>query len=335
VTIRPYRDEDERSVLDLLATALGPGPAGVRSAEFFRWKHQRNPFGRSLMLVGEDEGRIVGLRAFMRWRFRSGEKIIDAVRAVDTATHPRDQGRGVFTLLTVEGLKMAEEVAALVFNTPNEKSLPGYLKMGWQVVGRVPFSVRVRRPLSFVAGMRRSTVPGPMPGPPPVIDGETAGEALRDESAVTGLLSEANADPRRLRTQRDHTYLQWRYGQGSPLDYRAVRLEGVGVLHGLAIFRVRPRGSLWESTIAELIVRNGDGRAARTLLQRVSRAARVTHLTCAFPRGSSGSVAAHRVGYLRSPRGITLVAHPLHGGIEPDPGDMDAWSLSVGDVEVF
>ena len=154
VDVRPYRDADEQAVLGLLNDALGGGPAGTRPAEFFRWKHLENPFGRSFMLVAEADGRIVGLRAFMRWEFVAGDRRFRAVRAVDTATHPDHQGKGIFSRLTLEALDSLRDQADFVFNTPNEKSLPGYLKMGWSVVGRVPIRIRVRRPIRFATRAR-------------------------------------------------------------------------------------------------------------------------------------------------------------------------------------
>ena len=48
-----------------------------------------------------------------------------------------------------------------MFNTPNDKSRPGYLKMGWHQVGRPPSSVRVRSPLGLAlhAGLPGSRRP--------------------------------------------------------------------------------------------------------------------------------------------------------------------------------
>ena len=106
------------------------------------------------MLVAEADGRVVGLRAFMRWEFVAGRRRFRAVRAVDTATHPDHQGRGIFSRLTLEALDGLRSEADFIFNTPNEKSLPGYLKMGWQVVGRVPIRIRVRRPIRFATRAR-------------------------------------------------------------------------------------------------------------------------------------------------------------------------------------
>ncbi len=94
--VRHFRDEDEPQVLELLRAALGTGPIGGRTPELFAWKHRDGPFGPSLMLVAEQGERIVGFRAFMRWRFRAGDRTLAAVRAVDTATHPDHQRTGCF-----------------------------------------------------------------------------------------------------------------------------------------------------------------------------------------------------------------------------------------------
>jgi predicted N-acetyltransferase YhbS len=96
--------DDESEVLALLDAALGAGPAGARPVAFFRWKHFENPFGPSFMLVAEADEQVVGLRAFMRWEFVAEGRRFRAVRAVDTATHPDYQGRGIFSALTRQAI---------------------------------------------------------------------------------------------------------------------------------------------------------------------------------------------------------------------------------------
>ena len=123
--VRPFAADDLPRVLDLLEASLGGGPAGRRQPELFRWKHLENPFGPSFMLVAEHEGRLVGLRAFMRWRFTALGDRLEAARAVDTATHPDYQGMGIFTRLTLALLEVIDGHVDLVFNTPNAKSGPG------------------------------------------------------------------------------------------------------------------------------------------------------------------------------------------------------------------
>ena len=327
--IRPYNEGDEMEVVALLEAAMGKGPAGERSPEFFRWKHLANPFGRSLMLVAEIDDRIVGFRSLMRWEFRASERTISAVRPVDTATHPDVQGRGVFRQLTVEALRQLNGTAGLVYNTPNEKSLPGYLKMGWRIAGSMPVFVRVRHPVRFglrLGGRRSHSVK-------PEIRADPAREALSD--GLESLLEEAERSDARLHTWRNERYLSWRYGAAPVLDYRVVREEGGGRLTGLAVFRVRPRAGLWETTIAELIVRPGDVATARDLIRRVMRAAGVDHLTTTFPPDATEWRAARRMGFIRAPRGMNLVVNPLRDDLQPDPRDLRSWALRLGDLEVF
>ncbi len=332
IDIRPYRDRDEPAVLSLLEAALGGGPAGVRPSEFFRWKHLENPFGRSYMLVAEADGQLVGLRAFMRWEFTAGDRRYRAVRAVDTATHPAYQGQGIFSRLTLESLDELPDQADFVFNTPNEKSLPGYLKMGWRVVGKVPILVRVRRPLRFATRVRSWKTSGEARSVP-VSGAQIASDVLVD-GAVDGLLA-AQERSVGIATPRDATYLGWRYGGAPLLDYRAVVERDRDRVAGLSIFRVRPRGGLVESTVTETIVPAGDTRVAGKIFRAIGRSAGSDHLACSFPPGSTTLRAARRAGFLRVPGGMTLVVNPLGHHLDPDPLDLASWALTVGDLEVF
>ena len=331
--IRPYTEADEEQVLECIVASLGGGPAGRRPPEFFRWKHYENPFGRSFILLAESDGRIAGVRAFMRWRFRAGSRDINAVRAVDTATHPDFQGGGIFTKLTLAALDaIRAEGTDLVFNTPNQNSLPGYLKMGWKTVGRVPVWIRIRRPVRFFMKLRSQEDAA---AAAPAVDAPTAAEVL-DTPGLEGLIASVDADRARLHTVHSIEYLRWRYGRAPLLDYRAVREDGMdGQATGIAVFRVRPRGGLWESTLSELIVRPGDRVTARRLLRRVAQTARVDHIACHFSTGSDARAAARRAGYVRAPGGITFVTNPLGDSIAPDPTSLPSWDLSVGDLEVF
>lgn len=335
IGIRSYEDADEDPVLDLLDDALGGGPAGRRTAQLFRWKHVENPFGRSLMFVAEVDGRIVGLRAFMRWRFRSGSRVLSAVRAVDTATHPDHQGRGIFSTLTRRAVDVLREDTDLVFNTPNEKSLPGYLKLGWVEVGTVPSSVRVMRPLAFARGMRslRSTRPPSRTAPP--VQAETASDVLRDEGAVRDLMEDARPSEPRLHTPVDLAFLRWRYGDAPLLDYRAIGEWSGARLRGLVFFRLRPRGELWELAVADVITAPGDGACAGRLLRSVTAACRADHAMSVVPTGSSIRGAFARTGFVRSRRGVLLVSRSLRSDVTPDPRSLDSWAPTLGTLEVF
>lgn len=333
VHIRPYRDSDEPEILALLARALGPGPVGGRIPEFWRWKHLDSPFGRSFVLVAETEGRIAGVRPFMRWRFRSAERDFNVVRAVDTATDPAEQGKGIFSRLTLAALDGLRDDIDFVFNTPNGKSGPGYIKLGWQDVGAMPVRIRVSRPLRFARRLRqldREIYDTPdLAVRAPRVD-EVLGDPLERL-----LADSVDQEERRLRTPKTVDYLRWRYAAVPRLQYYAIHTEDSAGPTGLAIFRVRARGTLRETALAEMFVRPGDSRTARRLLKAVAAAARTDHVAVSFPRKSAPNSAAMRSRFVRAPGGIHFVVNHLDRDHMPDPASISSWALSLGDLEVF
>lgn len=236
--IRPATDEDFDAIIALGVKCLGWN-GDERDRRFFRWKHHENPFGRSPSWVAEEAGRLVGLRTFLRWRFVHGVtgETLEMVRAVDTATDPEFQGRGIFRDLTMTAIEQLESDGIdAIFNTPNEKSRPGYLKMGWVELGRPPVRMRplALRGLRRIVGARAPAELWPDPDLP--VLGEPVGE-----------LPEHVFPPRSTwRTDRDEAFRAWRY-RFEPLGYRQSRSD-----HGGSVFRLRRRGSAHEVSLCEI-----------------------------------------------------------------------------------
>jgi GNAT superfamily N-acetyltransferase len=341
IHIRAATPDDDAAVLGLLAASMGWVPDEL-SARFLAWKHRQNPAGPSPAWVAVDEasGEVVGLRTFLRWRFSTdgygGDAdggVVDAVRAVDTATHPDHQGRGIFSRLTRHALEeLRAQGVAFVFNTPNDRSRPGYLKMGWQEVGRLPVAVRPRS-LGALARVGRARAPADK-WSTPTDAGSPAAEALTDDvlaesalgPAATGAGGAAAAP--RLRTERTGEHLRWRYGFPA-LHYRALTgPDGPG--QGLVVFRLRRRGAATEAAVCELLVPDGRQRAATTrrLLRAVVRASGADHAVL-VGRARPG------LGLLPVPgQGPTLVWRAVAPGDDAPP-HLAAWDLSLGDVELF
>jgi GNAT superfamily N-acetyltransferase len=322
IQIRAASPDDHPAIVALAARALG-WRDGEPNEALFRWKHVDNPFGASPMWLAVDDGEIVGFRAFLRWSFDDPDHgPQSAVRAVDTATDPEHQGRGIFTALTRHGLE-AERVAgtSFVFNTPNEQSRPGYLKLGWQVVGRVPVAVIVTS-LAAAGRTARARVPADK-WSERVEAGIAAPDALSDEDRLGALI--ASLDPARgLRTARSPAFLRWRYGL-EPLRYR-VLLRGATLDDGFAVFRVRRRGAATETTLADVLVPAGDRRAARDLVGAVVRATRPDYLISVQRRVVDGrSVRLPGQGPILTWRGIHRTSMPA----------LDQWDLTLGDIELF
>ena len=322
VTVRPFAATDRPSVLGLLAASLG-WSSDERHAEYFAWKHEQSPFGASPAWVAVDrDGELLGFRTFLRWEFMRGTHVVRAVRAVDTATRPDIQRRGIFTRLTMTAVEaLIRDDVEFVFNTPNPRSLPGYVQMGWQRVGQLP--VRVR-PASVRRLARLVQARGPAEKwSLPTEAGAPAVDAFANVEPVERLLA-AVRNTTDLRTRLSVDYLRWRYGF-LPLRYRVLSV-GPTVADGMVVFRLRRRRRAIEAVICDVLVPSDDAKSSTHLCRQVVA---VTGADYALRAGRSSSAG----GFVPLPgQGPILTWRAL---TDPTMPSRREWDLSVGDVELF
>jgi GNAT superfamily N-acetyltransferase len=334
VDLVDWRQAPQEQFLDLLHASLGPAPS--RTPEFLRWKHLNNPFGVSPGLVAVSEGELVAARLFMRWQWRRGGRRVEAVRAVDTSTHPDWQRLGLFKRLTEQLVAQAsEEGVALVFNTPNARSREGYLKMGWSSVGRVPVMAKVTGSLKSLAGR---IVPGaggeeskaaPSPGRP-------VGELLA-EDWLEAFLGSLAAPGHRLHTGLDSAFLGWRYAAVPTREYRAM-WQSQGSRRAAVFLRTGERRGLREIVIAEALA-TPDERGRRLLedliADVVADSSMADYVVASGAGGEWLRSVLRRVGFSPSVRaGPFFTVRPL-GDDLADVAKWSAWRLSLGDLELF
>lgn len=302
-------------VVTVCASALGWSMPEF-DRELFEWKHVDNAFGRSLLLVAADDSaepgkRIKAVRPFMRWRFAHPDgDVVSAARAVDTATLPEAQGQGLFRQLTLAGLDhLSQEKCGFVFNTPNDKSLPGYLKMGWTEAGTVRLGFGVSSP-KVARKLARSRIAATKPSLPTPDLGVSIEDAL-------SLLDPAVLTTSTTGLTTDHTIetLRWRYAAG-PVTYRFLRATAAGGV----VVRLRQRGDVRELVVAQVL-----GEVSRRDVARHVRNAMdaVEADLCVSPSGIGKTVAVKALG-------PTLALRRVHHDVS---GADFAWS--PGDIELF
>jgi GNAT superfamily N-acetyltransferase len=334
IVLRPMKERDLPEVMELLRVSLGERPF-ERDEAFWRWKHEENPFGPSAAIVAEASGRIVGLRAFLRWKWRTGAAIVDAVRAVDTATHPDWRRKGIFRKLTLQLVaQVAAEGSSFVFNTPNRSSRAGYLQMGWRDVRRVPVVAKVLRPMELALGFLRSTN-GHRDAARAVVDAPPVSELLRQPFLEELLARSFQGEPR-LHTPRTIEYLRWRYDRIPGVEYNSL-WDSAGESSAAVVMRARSRGRLREVALTEIFATpDQDGeRLASSLVRRVAPASNAHYLVASAAPRSVEAAALRKAGLRTVPfSGPYFTVRTLR------PGTLDAtewrnWRPSVGDLEMF
>ncbi len=319
LTVRRAVSADVPAMVELMRQSLGDGDI-PRTAEFFRWKHFESPFGVSPILLAESDGRLAGLRTFLRWELRKGGRTLKAVRAVDTSTHPDFRGQGIFRRLTTQLVdEMKAEGVDFVFNTPNEKSGPGYLKMGWERVGPISVSLGPRLRAALKPFVPRHTAR-------PITDVErnTVFDCTGRERVAGWVEAEAGG---RGHTARTVAYLRWRYASVPGIPYGAVWAPD----DYLIIFRRRIRRGFHELTVCEFLVAPGTRALGRAVvaLHRLGRGSDVVSSSALFSRRLTWALRA--VGHLPV-SGPLLFSRELASAAI---AGFDDWAWSLGDLEVF
>lgn len=340
LTIRRADSDDVPEILRLIEEGLGASATGGRTAAAWSWKHERQPFGPSIVFVAEsaDSG-LVGLRAFMRWRFRETGRGTSApwsaVRAVDTVTHPGHRRRGIFAALNETALAAArDEGVDFVFNTPNAQSGAGYIKQGWREVGTLPVHLRPLRPLDMIgAGYRRVRR----------LDGRAARqwrpagmETVSDhdvELLAAAPRRPAQGDRRRLESSVSPSFYRWRYCQHPHLRYYTIP---VGEAAGPLVVRPNLRFGAKELVLCTTPGTATAGTATPTFAGRL-RASGASYCVAHSHRRHPNREWLRGAGFHRVPlAGPRLLMRPLSDRARRQPPDRPTdWAFDTGDLELF
>ena len=316
--IRTATIEDLPAMVDLMRRSLGEALM-PKSETFFRWKHIDNPFGSSKMIVAVDQGKIIGLRTFMRWQWVRGEERISAVRAVDTATDPAYHGKGIFTKLTMQAVtECTEEGVGLVFNSPNSSSMPGYVKMGWYANGKMPLLIA---PGSLFPRLYREKKVNELYSS---FDLGNALKSLKHDWQI----KPGNID---FQTAIDLTYLNWRYKDCPVATYGAIIEPGA---FGM-IFRLKKINRFLELRICDWWLEDATVfKQASSAYRKLIKKIRPVMVSCApiHEKGNrekfKGMMGPFKKGPIITLR--TLALQKL-----PDFNHFHHWKPSIGSMELF
>lgn len=337
-------DERQEEVVDLLHKVMAGSEEHWETLDLWQWKHTNNPFGQSLVLIAEaEDGRIAGLRTFMRWRFRSSEKILNAHRPVDTATHPDFRRRGIFSKLTIEALEHSRQSGTdIIFNTPNSMSVSGYIKMGWSQVGVATPALKVRSYPRFALrmasgfarrGLRISTPPQPRSVIVP--DAFQPGTVITDD--FTDLIAQHSVhENHRLRTDSSVAYLKWRYAENPLYDYAVIAERQAGTLTSACIVRMAPTANVKTLVFEEFLLSEPRTQDVRRLVDASFEAFKPDLGSAYAAPGTVMQSLLSQEGFGRQSRSrINFVCNPFKQDLSPAPYELSNWAIGISELEIF
>ena len=292
--------------------------------QFFAWKHEQNPFGPSpawVATVGGSSRRLAYVRALgVRPSGRTGAHALFA--RWTPRRIPTSRAAAIFRRLTTARASTSSRADGVdfIFNTPNDKSRPGYLKMGWQEVGRLPAAVRPPGRLASRGCCAPASPPtgGRNPAPP--------ANPRSTSSPATPLTACCPGSRRRADCARGARRTTCAGGTGSPRSRTGQSLSTT-TRSTASRSSVSERGAATEAALCDVIVPSGDEAATRALERAVARTSKADYV---IRLGGSDIT----TGYTRLPgQGPNLTWRAVADGqVAPDLTD---WQLQLGDVELF
>lgn len=137
-------DENFTQLRALFDAAYGIDKAVKLSPEFLKWQYLDNPLGEVLSFnAWAEDGEMAGHYATIPVKMMLGGKIEKGLLSLNTATHPKHQGKGLFTKLASATYAYAKENGyKFVIGVANANSTHGFLKkLGFYMVA--PLEVKV------------------------------------------------------------------------------------------------------------------------------------------------------------------------------------------------
>lgn len=364
--VRPFQPQDEDGLLALYERAF----RRPRDRSHWRWKLLARKARFNLLWVAAIRGgagqgeQIVGHYGGIPIRIKLGDRIVEAVHAVEAMSDPLFRRKGLLTALGgTAHSTWADAQQQLVTGLPNDQWGTRNRALGYLPL--FPLSW-LRFPLHFERALaRRHSVPAPLraAGYLPFMAASAGWRAItrwrngnigshmqvriasETESVFDDIWAHASCDWANIQV-RDNDWVRWRYLRAAPDPYEgavAWKTDGGEAPKpvGYAAYRVVDHGERRNGYIADIFVARDDKAAAwaliKTALHRLSEMGAGTVMTLAAP-GSLLYAILRGCGFLptRFETAFSFEIVPLDPSISVGalsvPGD---WHLTGGDFDVI
>lgn len=306
----------------------------------FLWKFRDNPAGHGIIILAEDEGRIVGEYALMPTRLRLGDELVLGAISLDTMTHPDYRGQRVFVTLAEICMKLAvtKGVEAL-YGFPDPTSYPGFVRrLNWDHTGDIARWVRILRsqglttlptPVRRLVGVGLHTLPSGNAtpkgieihyGPPPKEELELLLEEYRESLKGT------------CRVDRSPEWVQWRFDQASRRGYEWITGYRDGHLKAWSVFATHTWGG--ERLIDMMGLDSAALEATTSTAIKHARGLGVDRLF-AFTNDPKSIRTMKSCGFIHSSKIPLIVRSMTPRNLNGNIHDHNSWRVSSADVDTF
>jgi len=321
ISIRQYTEDDKEQILNLLNYTFSKQEyfANSRTLEWWNWKYEQNVFGKSIIVVAEHDNRIVGTRIMWAWEFVLADTTLKAYMPVDTVVHPEYQGKGLFLSMAREAMQISKEFGAdLLCNFPNDQSLPGNIKLGAKFIGKLPWLIKIMKPLHLLSTLRTKEKATPFELPEKHELTESKCCEIIHDSFSTDL----------IHTKKSSEYIKWRYLNHPYFKYGILATRDNSEEISI-IYMINKKGDRRELTVVDVI---GSpkliGKAFKHLIE-VSKELDVDMILVINTNGYEMKSNTTKMGFVGKKK-KNFVVLPINAALKEKALSIENWSLIGG-----
>jgi len=320
IRIADLAEKDE--IIDMMNASFKDERAYLpitRNDKFWKWKFETSSFGRALITVAEDNGRIVGAQTCWPWTLSYAGHELKAFQLVDTSVHPEYRGHGLFLKMTVNSVKIANDFSAdLIFGFPNKNALHGYLKLYYNKVFPVKWWIKALKPIRLLDKTSRNSSGSCVELSPDLEINENSIQKIRFD----------NVYERRIQIRTSFDYLRWRYVEHPFNKYGLVFDRGKGT--SSAIFLIRETVNEYREMI--VLETFGPVKQYGDLLKELINTAKtlkVSMIAIMDSKDFQASEVFKKKRFLRAKNKLFFTI-PTRLDLEPITSDISNWRMVAG-----
>lgn len=335
--IRLYQQGDAENINALYQRVFGKS----RGIAEWRWKFQQLSSPPAIIIVAEEEGRIIGHAACLKIEAAfQGQPLVLAER-VDIMVDPEHQGRGIYKQIVARMLQECESQGIdILYGFPAPKAKEVFLSSAKASdLGNVPRFLAVNHPgalliskipaLSFAEGVLNKTFG--------MLRAKKSPYQLKEigasELEAIDPLYEQHAASYPLHARRGSDYVKRRYMEHPLKDYKVYALHSANGASGYTVLlqETAANGVSFE-TIVDLWGPN-DHKQLASMLKAIRLHSQADALNVWAIKGSERYTALKKAGFLHINSPMPFVIKSFNPNVKAEL--MEDWHLSQSDVDSY
>lgn len=323
----------------------------IVNPDYLNWQYRSNPNGDPALFVAYEEStkELAAQYIVIPILYNRLGKTIKGSLSLNTLTHPKHQGKGLFTRVAGETYKYCEEQKiAFTIGFPNPNSFPGFVrKLNFHHIGDTSLLVKPLKVFKIASAVLKKNKAkhggelGIHPTQATNIKQFDFNDQKHQSEYVTFWDKMKNQYP--ISTHKNFEFIKWRYSDIPTRKYTTYVYEEGGEIKGFFVLKAASVWGMNAGILMDFMVLNNDKTIGKEILTFIKVTCKNSNLDLIVgmhtPMGEIGLLKKN--GFYTVPK--KLVPQKMHFIVREHNSDdsdeglkiVNNWKLTFGDYDVF